>query len=550
MKSACIDFPEIPQTTRLFATFLEKFDHLAGYFAHPPTAQGIAAAAREVRLDTNSRRTVVAVLREENRRFAPGGELDAAAQRNLNRLAAGAVAIVTGQQAGLFSGPALTIYKALSAIRCAHELTKQGIDAVPMFWIATQDHDLAEVSESFWNTRSGLAHCQLPADARYTGHSIGRVPLGDAVTRVASAAAQTLEGPSAANIAQALRECYAPAETFGSAFGKLLARLFAGRGLLLIDPQDPQFEALAAPIYRAALEASDILTTALLDRARDLEAAGYHAQVKVTPESTLLFYTVAGRREPLRRRDSDHFSAGDSSFSKSDLLAAIEKTPEAFTGSALLRPVIQDSLLPTAAYLGGPAEIAYMAQAQVVYKAILGRMPAILPRASFTLVEPPVARFLERYELDIRDVFSGRQELRAKMEQQTLPDELAKKFEVDEAALRAMLASYRAPIEQLDKTLLGTVAAVEEKILMVFAKLKEKIGRAENFRTGVLDRHETILLNALYPNHELQERALSALPFLAAHGPQLIDDILRIMPAPGSSDSSACARRHHVLFLD
>jgi len=549
MKSACIDFPEIPQTTRLFSSFLEHFDRLSGYFAHPPTSHGIADAAREVRLNANSRQTVAGVMREQNRRFVLGGELDAAARRNLDRLAAGAAAIVTGQQAGLFSGPALTIYKALSAIRCADELTKQGIDAVPVFWIATQDHDLAEVSESYWNTRSGLAHYQLAADGRYTGHSIGRVPLSDAIEEIIGASMQTLAGPAAGEVTQALRECYCPGDTFGSSFGKLLARIFAGRGLLLIDPQDPQIDALAAPIYRAALEASDILTNALVARSRELEEAGYHAQVKVTPESTLLFYNVAGRREPLRRVDAA-FVAGGQSFSKSDLLAAIEKTPEAFTGSALLRPVIQDSLLPTAAYLGGPAEIAYMAQAQVVYKAILGRMPAVLPRASFTLVEPPIARFLERYDLDIRDVFKGPQELRAKMEQQTIPDELAKKFEADEASLRAMLASYRKPIEQLDKTLLGTLASGEEKILGVFAKLKEKIGRAENFRTGVLDRHETILLDALYPNHELQERVLSALPFLAAHGPQLIDEILRVMPAPGSGDTSACALRHHVLFLD
>jgi bacillithiol biosynthesis cysteine-adding enzyme BshC len=549
MRSACIDFPEIPQTTPLFATFLEHFDQISRYFAHAPTSLGIAAAAREVHLNANSRATVVSVLREQNRRFASSGELDDATRRNLDRLAAGAVAIVTGQQAGLFTGPSLTIYKALSAIRCADELTRLGLEAVPVFWIATQDHDLVEVSESFWNTRQGLADYKLAADSRYTGHSIGQVPLGEAISEILATAAQTLEGPAAAEITAALRDSYSPTDTFGSSFGKLLARLFAGRGLLLIDPQDAQLDALAAPVYRAALEASDILSNALVERSRDLEQAGYHAQVKVTAESTLLFYNVAGRREPLRRTD-DGFHAGGATFSKADLLAAIEKTPEAFTGSALLRPVIQDTLLPTAAYLGGPAEIAYMAQAQVVYKAILGRMPAILPRASFTLVEAPIARFLERYDLDIRDVFGGRQQLRAKMERETLPDELARKFEADEAALRSMLASYRAPIEQLDKTLLGTLATGEEKILAVFAKLQEKIGRAENFRTGVLDRHEAILLDALYPHHELQERAISALPFLAAHGTQLLDEILRVMPAPGSGDTSACARRHHVLFLD
>jgi hypothetical protein len=180
----------------------------------------------------------------------------------------------------------------------------------------------------------------------------------------------------------------------------------------------------------------------------------------------------------------------------------------------------------------------------------LGRMPAVLARESFTLIEAPIARFLDQYGLDIRDVIRGRQHLRAKMEQKAMPGELAKKFEDDEAAIRQMMAGYRPPLDRLDPTLLGSVDTIEEKVLGAFTKLKEKVGRAENFRTGVLDRHERILLDALFANHELQERHLSLLPNLALHGLQLVDDILGVMPAPGADAASACAGQHHVLFLD
>ncbi|HEY6466105.1 MAG TPA: bacillithiol biosynthesis cysteine-adding enzyme BshC [Candidatus Acidoferrales bacterium] len=549
MRAVCIPFAEIPQTTRLFSSYLNEFDRLAPYFSHSPTTNGIVDAAREVKFTAESRRVLVDVLRQQNARFAPNGELDGPTRRNLDRLLNGACTVVTGQQAGLFSGPALTIYKAFSAIRYAEEVTRSGVDAVPIFWIATEDHDLAEVNESFWSTRNGLGRYELPVEASSAGRTIGQIRLGEAIESVVQTAAQTLDGPAAAEIARALRESYTPAETYGSAFAKLLARIFTERGLLLIDPQDARLDGLAAPVYRAAIEQADELRKALFERSRVLEEAGYHAQVKVAHESTLLFYAVEGKREPLRAH-KDGFAAGSVNLSEAEVLGSLERTPEAFTPSALLRPVVQDTLLPTAGLIGGPAEIAYLAQSQVVYKKLLGRMPSILPRASFTIVEPAIARFLEQYDLDIHDVFRGRQHMRAKMEQKALPDELTKRFDVDEEMLRRCIRGYREPLERLDGTLVGSVESTEEKVLSQFLKLKEKVGRAENFRSGVIDRHERILLDSLYVNHELQERHLSALPHLAAHGPQLLHDILHVMPAPGTGDASTCAGQHHVLFLD
>ena len=149
MESHCISFREIPHTTKLLQSFLEDFSRVSAYYAHPPTPAGIDAAAREVRLEPAVRSAVVEVLREQNRRFGPGNAIDSATTRNLDRLAAGAVSIVTGQQVGLFSGPAYTFYKALSAVRCAQETTGRGIDAVPIFWLATEDHDHDESESCF-----------------------------------------------------------------------------------------------------------------------------------------------------------------------------------------------------------------------------------------------------------------------------------------------------------------------------------------------------------------------------------------------------------------
>lgn len=540
MESHCLALRELPHTTKIFSTFIDDFPRVKRYYGHPPTEAGVLAAAKEVKLAPEIRRAMMEVLREQNQRFSSGTVLDAATARNLDRLAAGAVAIVSGQQVGLFSGPAYSIYKAISALRWADAITDRGADAVPIFWLATEDHDLAEVNHSDWNTRGGLAHYELPLREQDEGKRVGEVTLGDGIKALVEKAAESLEGSYSEEIATALRESYTASDSYGSAFGKLMARLLAGRGIIFIDPLDARLHRLAAGVYRRALDEADSLRDALLTRSKELDRGGYHAQVKVTRETTLLFYNVEGRRQPLRRHNGK-FSAGKASFSPEELRAAIETSPEAFTANVLLRPVIQDSILPTAAYIGGPAEIAYMAQAQVAYQALLGRMPAILPRAGFTLVEQSIARLLKKYELDVCDVIHGRQRLRAHMEQKSLPRALARRFDADEKALRRMLKAYRKPVERLDRTLAGALDASERKMLHQFLKLRRKAGRAENFRTGVLDRHERMLRDALYPHRDLQERTLCALPFIASFGAEIFDELAR------AADLST--PQHHLLFL-
>jgi bacillithiol synthase len=560
MESHCLSFRDIPQTSKLFSTFLEDFRRVEKYYGQAPSVAGIVAAAKEVKIDPQVRRGVVEVLREQNLKFGGSATLDPAIARNLERLANDAVAIVTGQQVGLFTGPAYSLYKAITAVACADEVTRSGVDAVPVFWLATEDHDLAEINHASWTTRTGLAEFILPGNESDEGHRVGEIALGPAITASVVTAMDTLEGPYAAEVARALRESYTPGDTYGSAFGKLMARLVAGRGIIFLDPLDSRLHQYASGIYRRALDDAEPLGGALLARSKELERGGFHAQVKVTRETTLLFYNVNGVRQPLRQRNGK-FHAGTAGFSAEELRAAIEKSPEAFTPNVLLRPVVQDTLLPTAAYIGGPAEIAYMAQAEVVYQQLLGRMPAILPRASFTLVEPPIARLLKKYGLEFRDLMRGRQHLRGKMEMKSLPRALAGRFAADEKALRRLLQAYRKPLARLDGTLDGALDSAERKILHQFMKLKGKAGRAENFRTGILDRHERILVDALYPHRGLQERTLSALPWLAAYGPELLDDLATmsvitgpaVEPVPSAAngapvDAQPCSHQHHVIF--
>jgi bacillithiol biosynthesis cysteine-adding enzyme BshC len=537
MECHCLRASTLPDTSSLYAAYLDQFSRVAQFYSHPPTEEGLLSAAREMHFDSSTRSAVVEVLREQNRRFGS----DAAAFRSLDRLAAGAVAVVSGQQVGLFGGPAYSFYKAVSAVRVAEHLTDAGIEAVPIFWLASEDHDLAEVNHTFWLGRGPLLNrFELRAPAAASGRSVGEVAFDDSVLAAVQSAVEAMEGPWREEFSAALLDAYRPGQTYGSAFGLLFARLFSSRGLVLLDPLDTRLHRIAAPLYRRSLDAGKELTAALLQRNNRLEHSGFHAQVKVAESATLLFFHLDGQRLPLRRRNRD-FLVGKKLLSAEALFESLDSAPERFSPNVLLRPVVQDALLPTAAYISGPAEAAYLAQAEVIYRRLLDRMPAILPRAGFTLVEPHVARLLKKYSLEFSEVLRGRQLVRKKMEREALPSGLRNTFARGEKDLQKLLRSLRTPLSKLDPTLLGALGTAEKKMLYQFEKLRAKAGRAQNFRTGLLDQHEHILLDSLFPHHGLQERSLNLLPFLARHGRGLLDELLHRCHVRNA--------QHQVLFL-
>ncbi len=510
---------ELPHTSKLYSAFLTDFSRLQHFYAHPPTLEGARAAAGTPRPYRAALRDVVQILREQ----AGGFGADESASRNLDRLAGGAVAVVTGQQVGLFGGPAYSFYKALTAIAIAADLTQSGLDAVPVFWLAGEDHDLAEVNHCYWPIRSGLIRLAITPQEG-AGSSVSEIALGAGIGEVLSQAVESLEGAGVDWVENALHESYSAHETFSSAFGKLMARLLAGRGMILLDPSDARLHRLAAPVYRGALEHRAELAADLLARNKQLEKAGLHAQVKVSERSILLFLRVDGQRRPIRLRNRK-LIAGDATFAPEELLALVESEPRRFSANVLLRPVVQDYLLPTAGYVGGPAEVAYFAQAEVVYRRLQCPMPAILPRAGFTVVDAHVGKLLRRYGLTVSDIFQGQQVVRRRMERMSLPAGLVRQFDAGEKTLRTLLRKLRVPLRKLDRTLEGGLDTAERKMLFQFLKLRGKAGRSENFRTGVLDTHERAVLAALYPHNQPQERLHNLLPVLARHGPELLDTL-------------------------
>jgi bacillithiol biosynthesis cysteine-adding enzyme BshC len=521
MECSWISPAELPGTTRLYSTFLSDFARVSDFYRHPPSATGIDEAAREIRLEDTVRRAVVDVLRNQNRTF--GG--DDSTTRNLDRLRDGAFAVVTGQQVGLFGGPAYSIYKALTAIHVARELTERGVNAVPVFWLATEDHDLAEVDHCFIPKRGGFERLDL-ATSGLADRRVGDIRLGEAARGLSAQLAALLEGSWAEEVCRWITGSYAPEESFGSSFGKLMTRIFAGRGLIFLDPMSRELHRLSSPTMLRAVKEHQALAAELVARSEALEKAGFHAQVKVTEQSTLVFRIVDGQRLALRAANGG-FAAGNKTESIDETLKAVDEHVEDFSPSALLRPVIQDTLLPTIAYIAGPAEVAYHAQTSLIYKKLLGRAPAILPRASFTLVPSHVSNLLKKYNLDAREILQGRHKLRARLEAEALPQALSARFDDGEQAIKALVEGLREPLTKLDQTLVGALDTASEKMRYQLNGLRAKAGRAEGFRTGILNAHENEIASWLLPNNALQERSFGLLTFLAAEGLDLLDHLDR-----------------------
>ena len=508
MHCTCVRQTELPGASHLFADVLYNPDRTAAFYPHPiRDLNSYRAAASEIRFSDDRRAALVAALRQRNPE-----------SRSLERLAQpGTLVVAAGQQVGLFSGPAYTVYKALHAARLAEWLTAEGIPAVPAFWLATEDHDFAEVNHV---VVFDAAHRPRRIEMR---RSAGAQPVGEV----------NLENPPLDELRSALRglpfsdevvdltaAAYRSGVTMGEAFGDLLRKLLGRFDILQVDPMLPAFRELAAPTLRAAVEAAPALTERILERNRELVEAGYHAQVHMEAETSLAFLLEGGKRLTLRRRGSE-YAANGRRFSAAELAArAASLSP-----NALLRPVVQDSILPTVATIGGPAEVAYLAQSAVIYRELLGRMPVPVPRTGFTIIDERSAKKLERYGVALQDCFAGEDAFRERIAARLIPPDLARVLNARAGIVNEAVDQLKHELTAFDPTLAKAAGTSARKIRHQLGKIEAKTGREIMRRDRQAAADAASLYGLLYPERHLQERLYSMLPFLAKHGLDLIDHV-------------------------
>lgn len=530
MDCTCIPYTRVPRSSALLADYLYHFDRVSRFYNGSPfDPESFQAVAKQIELSGAARHRLAEILTRQNQSFGSSEPTFS----NLRLLAEpGTAAVVTGQQVGLLSGPAFTLYKALTAVRLARSLSDRGLRVVPVFWMATEDHDLEEVAHAaVLDEGYGLVPLHDSGARPAERSSVGVVKLtreiGETLGRLESLLPP---GEQRERLIRDLRECYAPGTSWGEAFGRFLARLFSSWGVILLDPLDEGIHSLAQPIYQRAISEAPVLRRRLLDRSAELLRSGYHAQVHLAEDSTLVFLTRGGNRLGLHQRDDQFVLDDGQTISAGDLKSRVSSHPIDVSPNVLLRPVVQDSLLPTVAYVAGPSELAYFGQAQTLYEAFGRPMPVIFPRAAFTLVDRRVHRLMEKYRISVEDVWQGREHLSRKIAASGFSEGGAQgwseRFDQSERELASLLERLRHEIGTLDSTLLDSLKHAEEKMKYQMEKLRGKISRAALQKSELLSRHEESLLRFLAPRGDLQEREVGGVYFLGCAGYDLLDRLL------------------------
>jgi bacillithiol biosynthesis cysteine-adding enzyme BshC len=527
-----VPFPKIPHQSELFLDYLAQSPKALAFYRRPPTAESFERAAREdLPRMTIPRREIAAILRRQNETFGS----DSRAMDHIQELEeTDCAAIVTGQQVGLFTGPLYTIHKAFTAIRVAAGLRSRGIQAVPIFWMDSEDHDLAEVTrvsilgpESVPQTLDYRPLLFQATDQNEKARAVGSIPFPSSIQEATEQYLASLAGsPWQNEVRSQLQSTYRPASTFAESFGRLMARLFGDLGLVLFDPQDRDAKRVLSNLIERSVRESRQINERLLARNSALQDSGYHTQVSVLENSTVLFLHDEGERKALTRLDSGFgLKNSDTRFTESELARLAQAAPENFSPNVLLRPLVQDHLFPTIGYVAGPSEIAYFAQIQVLYELFGRPMPVIWPRASMTFLEPQTSAEMKAAGLGFEDCLQGKHHVVERLITANNDSNTTLMLQKLREALERELQELRPEMEAADPSLGPALETARRKILHQVEALQTKFVHFEARHNRVILEKADFLLNNCYPNKNLQERELGINYFFARHGPSFMAEI-------------------------
>jgi bacillithiol biosynthesis cysteine-adding enzyme BshC len=527
-----LDIRRFPWTSRLAADYAFAWQRLAAFYAGDPAddAEWRAAAAR-AGAHPRDRGAVAAVLAAQQvRRAAPETARAATA-----RLAApGTVAVVTGQQAGLFGGPLFVLLKALGALRLARDLEARGIPAVTVFWAHGEDHDWDEVRRCPVLDAEG-AVADLGLDARPGTRPVAGVQLDTQITAALDALRAALPRTEFSDdVFAGLAAAYRPGAGMAEAFATWIETLLGPHGLIVFEGSDPAAKPLVADVLARDVDGR---TTALAaDAGARLEAAGYHAQVTPRADALALFALDEATGERLTIvRDGDAFRLGDARLDRDALRAMVRATPERFSPNVLLRPVVQDTLFPTVCYVGGPAELAYFAQLGPVYEAFGVPMPLVSPRPSATLLDSGGMRFLARQAVPFEALRAQDDKALNQWLETQLPPAVDRAVTDAAAAIAERMGVVAAAVTAVDPTLEGAARSTAGRMDDELKKLQSKIIQASKRKDETLRRQFARARAQAFPGGQPQERAVGLVGFLNLHGPALVDRLdAELGPAPGT----------------
>jgi bacillithiol biosynthesis cysteine-adding enzyme BshC len=513
---------------RLAADYAYDFSSLAPFFSGDPSSYASwADAIARTRAYPRQHESVAEVIADQQRkREAPVRAVEAARQLADSR----AVAVVTGQQAGLFGGPLYTLLKALTAVKVAEQISRDhNLPVVPVFWIDGEDHDWEEVrSVAVFDDNLEPRTVSLPPRASSEA-PVSSVKLDDSVSGALAGLEQALPVTEFKPwVLAGLRRSYAPGTGMADAFGRWIEQLLGDRGLVVYNSADPASKPLVAQLFLRELSMPGLTVRLAGAAGANLAKRGYHSQVQLPDESLALFH-LDGSRKPIRQRDGE-FVVGDQHYAAGALLKEATDRPAAFSPNVLLRPVVQDTIFPTICYVAGPNELAYLGQLREVYDHFGVPMPLMYPRASATLVDSAALRFLTKYGVPLEALQAQDDAALNEVIKSQIPDEIEAAFADAAAAIDSAMGRITTAMPLLDPTLEGAARSTQGRLRHDLETLHGKTIQAAKRRNETLRRQFVHARALAFPQGQPQERTIGFVSFLNQYGPGLVERLEDELP--------------------
>jgi len=524
-----IDSTQTPGATNIYIDYLNQSGQIIDFYNGDfHSIDAYKELSANVRLVNRNRAALVSILHEQNQQFGCSNlTLD-----NINKLLnSNTCAVVTGQQVGLFSGPLYTIYKALNAIMLTDRLNRNCKGCyIPIFWLASEDHDIAEINhihiidksnELQRLTLSGSNESNLPASEIELGKGINQI--------IQELIDHTYPSEFKDHVITVLKDCYRPDISYSEAFGKWITHLFKAFGLVIINPSDHRLKKLAGHIFKKEIEHHSPTTNRAKSVSNRLNDRDYHNQVQLHDGILNLFYAEKGRHAIHFSDDTYYLKTHDVNFIKKDLLELVQRNPEFFSPNVLLRPIYQDTLLPTVSYVAGPGELSYFGQMKDIYQFFELPMPIIYPRKSITILEGKIEKILSKYNLSLIESWKRKEDILNDIIRKHLPQDLENRLTETTKCIAHELDDIGVEVVKFDSTLSDVVSGAKGKVQHQMSLLEKKIIQSYKKSNDIITQHIDKLHNHVYPDNSLQERVLNVLPYLLKYGFGFIDRLYEAM---------------------
>jgi len=530
-----ISLTDLPDQSKLYTDYIENFEKVRKFFnvdfTNDEQLQNYFKAA--LANFAPRRKKLIEILRSQNSRLnnSSGWEhlLETLSHDN-------ALAVVTGQQVGLFCGPLYTLFKTISAIKLAAEFNEKfsEFEFVPLFWLEGDDHDLEESNHvHLLNSASEVVRVEAivtNGEEEENLHPLSEIKFDASIEQVfqqVDVLLPTSEFKPA--LMQILTSYYRDGETYSVAFAKTMTRLLGKNPILLLDPYEAEVKKILKPVFEKEFQSYPRTSEEVIKQSAELEEK-YHVQVK--PRVINIFYIEDGIRRGLEPIGSGISLRGTKrKLMPEQVRTILETRAESFSPNVVIRPVCQDYLLPTAAYVAGPGEVAYFAQLKGVYQHFGVEMPPLFPRATATIVERKIEKVMEKYRLDLSDAFIDFEQVMKKALAAANPENIPGEFEMIAADVKNSIERLAPLIARVDPTLKGTMDSTISRIVHLLQHFEDKTTTAYRRKNEQVLQQTKKFQHSIYPNRELQERVLNFTYFYNKYGEEFIDILFRELPA-------------------